>query len=127
MKTRMLPVAALAAMFVTPAVAAPSTPSQSSGTPGVSEGQNNVSNPTPKIATKLYQSLTQAGFTDVHVVPESFLVRAKDKDGNPVIMVVNPDSTTAITALSSSGNGNSSSAKGNDTAGAPNSSSTTHH
>jgi hypothetical protein len=29
-------------------------------------------------------------------MPESFLVRAKDKSGNPVMMVVNPDSVTAI-------------------------------
>ena len=74
----------------------------------------------------LQAAAEKAGFTDVHVVPESFSFAAKDKDGNPVIMVVNPDSTTAITALSGSGNGNSSSAKGNGTAGAPNPSSTTH-
>jgi hypothetical protein len=38
----------------------------------------------------------QAGFTDIRIMPESFLVRAKDRDGNPVMMVINPDSITAI-------------------------------
>jgi hypothetical protein len=30
----------------------------------------------------------------------SFLVQAKDKDGNPVMMVINPDSVTSITEIS---------------------------
>jgi hypothetical protein len=38
----------------------------------------------------------QAGFADIRIMPESFLVRAKDRDGNPVMMVINPDSITAI-------------------------------
>ena len=32
--------------------------------------------------------LTKAGFSDVKVMPESFLVRAKDPKGNPVMMVI---------------------------------------
>lgn len=70
------------------------------------------SQPTPQIAAKLRESLTQAGFTDVHLMPESFLVRAKDKDGNPVMMVVNPDSITSVTALGTSSNGNANSTTG---------------
>ena len=30
-------------------------------------------------------------------MPQSFLVRAKDKSGNPVMMVINPDSVLAVT------------------------------
>ena len=30
-------------------------------------------------------------------MPSSFLVRAKDSDGNPVMMVINPDSVTELT------------------------------
>jgi hypothetical protein len=48
------------------------------------------------IAQKLSQDLQQAGFTDIKIMPDSFLVRAKDRDGNPVMMVVNPDSIIAI-------------------------------
>ncbi len=30
-------------------------------------------------------------------MPSSFLVRAKDSEGNPVMMVINPDSLTEVT------------------------------
>ena len=38
--------------------------------------------------------LTKAGFSDITIMPSSFLVRAKDSDGNPVMMVINPDFMT---------------------------------
>ncbi len=37
-------------------------------------------------------------------MPSSFLVRAKDKSGNPVMMVINPDSVTAVTEIEQPGN-----------------------
>jgi hypothetical protein len=49
------------------------------------------------IRTQIQKNLQSAGFTNIQVLPSSFLVRAKDQDGNPVMMVVNPDSVTAIT------------------------------
>jgi hypothetical protein len=45
------------------------------------------------------KNLQAAGFTNIQVMPSSFLVRANDQDGNPVMMVVNPDSVTAITEV----------------------------
>jgi hypothetical protein len=36
-------------------------------------------------------------------MPESFLVRAKDKSGNPVMMVINPDSITSLTEVNPRG------------------------
>ena len=44
----------------------------------------------------LKHDLSQAGFTDIQVMPSSFLVRAKDKAGHPIMMVINPDSVTEI-------------------------------
>ena len=41
--------------------------------------------------------LEKAGYTDIQVMPSSFLVRAKDKQGRPVMMLINPDSVTEIT------------------------------
>ena len=35
--------------------------------------------------------LQNAGFTDIHVMPGSFVIHAKDKDGNPVVMNVSPE------------------------------------
>jgi hypothetical protein len=43
-------------------------------------------------------TLQKEGFTDVKVMPDSFLVSAKDKTGNPVTMFINPDSVTEVTA-----------------------------
>ena len=44
-------------------------------------------------------NLQKSGFTDIKIMPESFLVRAKDQQGNPVMMVINPDSITAVTEI----------------------------
>jgi hypothetical protein len=49
------------------------------------------------VAQKMRDDLSRAGFTDIRIMPSSFLVRAKDSSGNPVMMVINPDSITAIT------------------------------
>lgn len=37
-------------------------------------------------------TLRDAGFTNIRIMSESFLVHAIDQDGNPVVMVVRPDS-----------------------------------
>jgi Protein of unknown function (DUF1236) len=52
------------------------------------------------IRAQVKDNLADAGFTNIRIMPESFLVRANDKDGNPVMMVINPDSITAVTAES---------------------------
>jgi hypothetical protein len=49
------------------------------------------------VRDRVQRNLQQAGFTDIKIMPESFLVRAKDRDGNTVMMVINPDSVTAVT------------------------------
>ncbi len=43
--------------------------------------------------------LHKAGFTDIRIAPSSFAIRAKDKDGNPVMMSVSPDSFTEISEV----------------------------
>ena len=43
--------------------------------------------------------LAKAGFTDLQVMPNSILVRAKDKAGNPVAMVLDPHSMTEVVTL----------------------------
>jgi hypothetical protein len=44
--------------------------------------------------------LASAGFTDIQMVPNSFVISAKDRDGHPVTMMAGP---SAISALSNSG------------------------
>jgi hypothetical protein len=68
-------------------------PSQRSGKgQGPNQSQNNQS-----IRQQVKNNLAQAGFSDIKIMPQSFLVRAKDKSGNPVMMVINPDSVMAVT------------------------------
>jgi hypothetical protein len=59
---------------------------------------------------KLSDNLTKAGYTDVKVVPEAFIVEAKNKAGEQVRMFLTPDSMTVFTAQD---------AKGQDTKTAP--------
>ena len=60
--------------------------------------QNNTDTQAPAhLSQKLRDDLTKAGFTDITVMPSSFLVRAKDSQGNSVMMVINPDSLTEVT------------------------------
>ncbi len=88
----------------------PSSSSSSTGMTGSSTGMTGHGSP---VAARMKSELEQSGFSDVKIMPKSFLVRAKDKDGHPVMMIVNPDSLTAVTALGTSGNmGNGSSANG---------------
>jgi hypothetical protein len=48
------------------------------------------------MSQKLHDDLTKAGFTDITIMPQSLLVRAKDAQGNSVMMVINPDSLTDV-------------------------------
>jgi hypothetical protein len=73
-----------------------------------SQGQSPTSGQNPaNVRQQVRQNLEAAGYTDIKVMPESFLVRAKDRSGNPVMMIINPDSVTAVTTLSGSASGNS--------------------
>ena len=53
---------------------------------GPAAGQNAM-----HIGQRLRADLTRAGYTDITVLPSSFMVHAKDLQGNPVMMVVSPD------------------------------------
>ena len=54
------------------------------------------SQPAGHMSQKLHDDLTKAGFTDITIMPQSLLVRAKDAQGNSVMMVINPDSLTDV-------------------------------
>ena len=49
------------------------------------------------VAQKLRSDLGKAGYTNITIMPSSFIVRAKNSEGSPVMMVVSPDSVTALT------------------------------
>jgi len=52
-----------------------------------------------KVRQQLTQMLQKSGYTDIRVAPTSFMVRAKDQDGNPVVMSISPDHFAEMTAM----------------------------
>ena len=65
-----------------------------------STGGQNAAPPgtqTAHLSQRLRADLARAGFTDITFMPSSFVVRAKDSQGNPVMMVIDPDSLTEVT------------------------------
>ena len=52
---------------------------------------------------KLMTNLQKAGFTNVKVTPDSFIVEAKDKSGDPVTMFLDADSMVVFTNADSDG------------------------
>jgi hypothetical protein len=55
------------------------------------------------IRKQMTNDLEHSGFTDVKIIPGSFIVQAKDKTGNPVTMLLTPDSITEVTDVESDG------------------------
>jgi hypothetical protein len=50
-----------------------------------------------RMAAELHKKLAEQGFSEVKIVPGSFIVTAKDKDGELVAMLIGPNSTMVFT------------------------------
>src|SRR5919197_410991 len=89
-----LPIAATTAMFLfAQAVFAQNAPSDCNQAAGAELQQNT----TQLQQAKIERTLQGAGFTDIETAPTAFLVRAKNSEAKPVVMVLDPTSmTTAI-------------------------------
>src|SRR5689334_1424447 len=92
---RVLAIAAAATCFSQAALAQSSTsnPSTPSNSASAQKSQS--------LPTEIRQKLQRDGFTDIQVVPSSFLIQAKDKDGDPVMMMIGPNSMTMLTQVNS--------------------------
>jgi hypothetical protein len=89
---------AAASLFAAPAFAQSGTNSDHT----TSNNQNPSGNVAPnqtaaQIRQKIANDLEQNGFTQVHVVPNSFLVHAVNKQGEPMVMIIDPDSVFSVT------------------------------
>ena len=93
---KLLASAAVLTMLASP-VFAQSAGSQNSGTASPNANQNVAA------AQKIKQDLTNAGFTDVKVVAQSFVVQAKSKDGDPVLMTIGPHGMSVFEAMNING------------------------
>jgi hypothetical protein len=92
--------AAMAAL-VTPLAFAQSASPTAATQPGAPMSANPSQNLVA--AQKIKQDLQDAGFTDIKVVAESFVVQAKSKDGDPVLMTIGPHGMSVFEAMNSSG------------------------
>jgi sporulation protein YlmC with PRC-barrel domain len=63
--------------------------------------------PNSTARSDIKDSLSKAGYSDVRVMPSSFIIRAKDKSGDPVLMTISPDSFTEVTAMNTGSTGDS--------------------
>lgn len=87
-----------AILLATTAAVALSSAAWAASDNGASKASQNAG----KIRQELLQSLQKSGYTDIRVAPTSFMVRAKDKNGDPVVMSISPDSFSELTAVSNS-------------------------
>ncbi len=55
--------------------------------------------PAMNMRQQLQDQMTKAGYTDVMVTPSSFYVHAKNKQGDPVAMVIGPEGFTEVTEI----------------------------
>jgi hypothetical protein len=110
-----IPAIVAACLFALPALAATAATSDSATTtlqnalpaPAATATTSDSASTTPQntmqIQEQLRQDLSKAGYSDIQIMPGSFLVRAKDKQGNQTEMMISPTSMTKITAVSPSG------------------------
>lgn len=96
--------------LLTPSAFAQSRSSASQNGPGT---QENAAGQNLAAAQKIKQDLQNAGFTDVKVVAESFVVQGKSKDGDPVLMTIGPHGMSVFEAMNANNSSNSTTGSAN--------------
>jgi hypothetical protein len=84
------------------AFAQSTTAANNSTAPAAAKPQQTDQQSTLTIA-KLTQDLQKAGFTDVNVLEDAFLIQAKTKDGHPIMMTIGPNGMSALEVSNASG------------------------
>jgi hypothetical protein len=83
-----------AAFAQSPTGAAPSSPPAAAAPQKAATSQK--ADQSALTIEKLTQDLQKAGFSEVKVLEDAFLVQAKTKDGNPVLMTIGPHGMSAL-------------------------------
>jgi hypothetical protein len=107
MKPVFVPVLAVTLALSASAFAQSGTGTGSSQTPQAATGSQSAEGNSPAASrannlltiNKLKQDLQKAGFTDIQILSDSFVVQAKDKDGNPTVMSLSPGGVFAISEM----------------------------
>ncbi len=101
---RLSVLAAGTALLLVPAAAMAQSNTPSATTPPAAQTDTNQNAPTAgTLRAHVRNMLQSSGFSDIRMMPSSFMIRAKDQDGNPVVMSVSPDSVTEVAELGTSG------------------------
>ncbi len=77
---------------------------QSSPSPGPQTQNGGAASP-QAAAQKIKQDLQKAGFSNVKIVAESFVVQGKSPDGDPVVMTIGPHGMSVFEAMNEGGSG----------------------
>jgi hypothetical protein len=110
--------AALLAFIVSPAFAQSADSQNQSGTnlqnqsgtaSQVQSGSQSSMTDGLAAAQKIKQDLQNAGFTNVQIMAESFVVQAKSKNGDPVVMTIGPHGMSVFEAMETNGGSSGSS------------------
>jgi hypothetical protein len=94
-RMRTLLISAVMPLVLAIPASAQDLPSNQNAAPAAAQDQNALQS-AQTIQEMLRSDLERAGFTDIQLAPSSFLVRAKDPDGNLVTMMLAPDSTAEV-------------------------------
>ncbi len=98
---------ALALLGATAANAAMTSPSQTAKTPAyaapvIADADAMKTADTlqhTNLRQQIQDQLSKSGYTAIKIMPSSFYIQAKDKKGEPVAMVIGPDSFTEVTEV----------------------------
>jgi hypothetical protein len=130
MRLSLICAAALSAALAQPAWAGSAANSEPNTSGSAAESHSTSSATESQSATSLPQELRSklkgAGFSNIEIVPHSFFVQARDKNNNPVQMVITPNAMMAVTQVqpnssATTGSGNNSSSNSNSTQQPPSS------
>jgi hypothetical protein len=110
MRSSVLPAIVAAALFAAPALAQtnsnPETGQKAqTETPSATSSSGAAKHHKHMAREELKQSLEQAGFKDIRITAESYVVHARDKDGSPVVMMISPDQVAGVVEEKESGSG----------------------
>ena len=83
----------------------PSAAAQQTATQTQQKDTQTQQKDTQQLGADLRNMLQKAGYTDIRLAPTSFVVRAKDTNGNLVVMSISPESFTEVTSLNASSAG----------------------
>jgi hypothetical protein len=86
-----LALAVSGAAFAQTTPVAPAPPS-----PPIAAKPKTADRQSPPTIEMLKQDLQKAGFTEVKVLEDAFLIQAKTKDGNPIMMTLGPNGMSAL-------------------------------